>query len=483
MKPQKQVCDIRPNKRMNIALSNEQLRVGDSSAWNAKIAGNLDPTRTRLNFEVTKGGIVREVDRGHSITKRIEENLRQRNIADPNAGFSNDDLKRSSVGVRTMACVILEGSRETMRRLAFGDQEVDYKRGADNSHITRNEDIERWAVDMYNFMTRKYGEQNIASFIVHLDETNPHIHCTLLAVTDREKFSYNYFFGGKKDEARKKMLKLHDELSEINAKYGLKRGEDIRRTGAQHKTYLQWMEEQEEQRAETIMRQNKTIDEQKQTLYQLNADIKRAETKIKGLTTMIKNLEAQHAKLSEEVSELSRQLAEGRISVEDYNGKIATLQKQMADIDTKIAEKRAMIEEASAKLLELGEKRHEVEQQRDEIVRQINRSLPTLEENTIRDIQSVGWDYAGFESRKFMKMMEDFESTLTPEQRKVMDAFREDVLDHTIISDIAEHSTDIATVAAAIFLGFIEQATMFSKGGGGGGSAGDSLQRKDDEDD
>ena len=155
----------------------------------------------------------------------------------------------------------------------------------------------------------------------------------------------------------------------------------------------------------------------------------------------------------------------------------------MADIDTKIAEKRAMIEEASAKLLELGEKRHEVEQQRDEIVRQINRSLPTLEENTIRYIQSVGWDYAGFESRKFMKMMEDFESTLTPEQRKVMDAFREDVLDHTIISDIAEHSTDIATVAAAIFLGFIEQATMFSKGGGGGGSAGDSLQRKDDEDD
>jgi hypothetical protein len=46
---------------------------------------------------------------------------------------------------------------------------VDYKRGADNSHVTRNVAIEQWAVDMYNFMSRKYGEQNIAAFIVHLD--------------------------------------------------------------------------------------------------------------------------------------------------------------------------------------------------------------------------------------------------------------------------------------------------------------------------
>ena len=49
---------------------------------------------------------------------------------------------------------------------------------------TRKPEIEKWALDMYKFMSDKYGEDNIAAFIVHLDETNPHIHCTLLPVVD-----------------------------------------------------------------------------------------------------------------------------------------------------------------------------------------------------------------------------------------------------------------------------------------------------------
>ena len=42
-------------------------------------------------------------------------------------------------------------------------------------------DIERWAKDVYSFVSGKYGEQNIAAFIVHLDELNPHVHCTFVA--------------------------------------------------------------------------------------------------------------------------------------------------------------------------------------------------------------------------------------------------------------------------------------------------------------
>lgn len=483
MKPQKQVCDVRPGKRMDTALSNEILRVGDNKAWNAKTAGTLDPTRTKLNFEITKGGVIREVNRGDSIPKRIERNLAQRGIKDPNGGLSKDDLNRSGVGVRTMASIILEGTRDTMRQLAFGDQEVVYKRGADNTHVERKEGIEKWALDMYHFFAKKYGEDNIASFVVHLDETNPHVHLTMLAVTDRNKFSYNVLFGGKKDEADKKMERLHDELAEVNAKYGLARGESVALTGAKHKEYLQWMEEQAEQRTEALKEINVSIDEKKQSLYQLNAEIKRAETKIKGLTTMIKNLEEKHAVLANSVNELSRQLSEGKISVKEYDEKIAGLHQQMSEIENKIAERKAMIEEAEQKLLELGERRHIVEKQRDDIVRQINRELPTLEEKTVRDIQSVGWDYAGFESKRFMNLMDNFEQTLTPEQRKVMDSFRDEVLDKTVIGDLAEHGNDIASIASAIFLGFNEQAIAFAQGGGGGGSAGDILGRKDDEDD
>ena len=62
---------------------------------------------------------------------------------------------------------------------------VDFEKGADNTRIERKRDIERWAKDVYSFVCGRYGEQNIAAFIVHLDELNPHIHCTLLPIKAR----------------------------------------------------------------------------------------------------------------------------------------------------------------------------------------------------------------------------------------------------------------------------------------------------------
>lgn len=94
-------------------------------------------------------------------------------------------------------------------------------------------------------MSDKYGEDNIAAFIVHLDETNPHIHCTLLPVVDN-KLSWRKFWVGdvnNKDVYRKVMLQLHDELSKVNEKYGLERGEDITRTGAKHRTTAEFRAE------------------------------------------------------------------------------------------------------------------------------------------------------------------------------------------------------------------------------------------------
>ena len=77
-----------------------------------------------------------------------------RNIIDPNVGL--DDPK-----YRTIANFILGGSREQMHHLAFGDQQVNLEKGADNSHITRSPEIEKWAVDMYDFMSRKFGEKTL----------------------------------------------------------------------------------------------------------------------------------------------------------------------------------------------------------------------------------------------------------------------------------------------------------------------------------
>ena len=165
---------------MTVAQSNEHLRIGENSAWNAKRAGTLDPTRSRLNFEITKGGVVSEVNQKKSIPKRIAEICKRKGMVDPNKNYTDEQLEKSRIGQRTYANLVLYGTNDTMRSLAFGDQEVNYERGADNSHVKRLPGIEEWAKDIYNFLALKYGEENIACFVAQLDESNPHVHCTLL---------------------------------------------------------------------------------------------------------------------------------------------------------------------------------------------------------------------------------------------------------------------------------------------------------------
>lgn len=41
-----------------------------------------------------------------------------------------------------------------MRNLAFGNQEVDWEHGADNSDLKRMPEIEAWAKDAYAFMCK-----------------------------------------------------------------------------------------------------------------------------------------------------------------------------------------------------------------------------------------------------------------------------------------------------------------------------------------
>lgn len=178
----KQVIDFRPSKGITTSTSNEiQRKRSEKAKAYAESIGNYDPTREHLNFEIVKGGKIQPVDKTKSIPQRMRENLRARGIIDPNEGL--DEPK-----YRTVVNFILGGSRERMHEIAFGNQTVDLKDGADNSHIRRTRDIENWAKDMYDFFAKRYGEENIVSFVVHLDETNPHGHLTLLPIDNRNKF-------------------------------------------------------------------------------------------------------------------------------------------------------------------------------------------------------------------------------------------------------------------------------------------------------
>ena len=470
-KQQKQVCDIRASKGMTVAQSNEHLRVGQNNAYLKTISGTMDPTRTALNFEVGKGGVVKDVDRKKSIPRRIRENLEARGIKDPNIGLASDDPRRK----RTVVNIILQGSRDRMRELAFGNQQVNYERGADNSHVTRNAAIEQWAVDMYNFMAKKYGEQNIAAFIVHLDETNPHIHCTLLPITENNKFSYNKYFGGykgDKENGRRNFLQLHDELAEVNKKYGLARGESIARTGAQHKSYLQWLQEQ-------VSVNNETLQEQKQLLYDINKEVRKAETRLKGLNTMLDNLEKHRLDVLAEIELLENEVINNEVEKDELDAKLRQLKTDLQLTDDKIAQRKEQLKNAIDELQKVADRRADIQHEYDDMRRQINRELPTLHDKTIRDMESIGWKIAAQDAIDRSEKMEAFRESLLPEQETEFNNFFEG----SMFEAMANRATEITAVATALFLGYLDQATQYAESAGGGGGPGSGWGRKKDEDD
>lgn len=221
-----QVMHMNVMKGFTAAQSNEHQRNWTERGWDFAIGkGKYDRARERLNFEVVKGGKIQAIDKKMSIPERMAETLLQRGVKDPNEGLAEPKY-------RTVVDFILSGSQNAIRHLAFGDQEVVYEPGdnPENATLKRMPGIEQWAKDMYRFMSDKFGEENIVGCYVHLDETSPHMHLTLLPIRDG-KFAFKKMFAGKdKLEFSERTKRLHDELAEVNRKWNLKRGRNVSET-------------------------------------------------------------------------------------------------------------------------------------------------------------------------------------------------------------------------------------------------------------
>lgn len=78
-----------------------------------------------------------------------------------------------------------------------------------------------------DFIYDRYGQKNVMSIDIHLDEKTPHIHFVLVPITKDNKLSAKTVCGN-----RKNYQKLQDDFSERMKNLGLKRG--IRGSNAKH---------------------------------------------------------------------------------------------------------------------------------------------------------------------------------------------------------------------------------------------------------
>lgn len=349
----KQVMDIQNSHGISQGESDENQRNWSEKQWQNKLQmsdRNYDYTRRNLNFEIADGK-VQKIDTSKSIGQKMREMCASRGMRWPNdpnprlkPGADTSKVKERNVA----ACFVFQGSRERMHEIAFGGYGiVDLSKSADNSHVERSPEIEQWALDTYNWVGRKFGFENIAGFYVHLDETNPHIHCDVLPVAmvkGKERVSYNKVFGDpSKVGNQQKWRAFHDSYyEEVGSKWGLDRGDDIQLTGAQHRTYEQYQED-------------------------LRKDIKKGEKKVKSLSTMVHNLEARQGELEIEISHLEDEA--------EINEKLLQEKKQQLDtVQSQLGEKRASLGYAQQQLLE---KKQEIAGKNEE-VKQLSANIYNL---------------------------------------------------------------------------------------------------------
>ena len=454
----KQVMDIRPNSDgISQAESNEQQRNWSEDFLRKKSndpMANYDLTRTHLNFEVVRGGIVQPIDKSKSIMKMMADNLAARGIKDPNA---RENVRRRQ---NTLAQFIFGGSRERMNELAFGNQTLNLDKGADNSHLTRNHDIEEWAKDVYAFVAHRFGEDNIVSFYVHLDETNVHAHCTLIPLDQKKnRISWRSVFGQNRYEMGQLFSRLHDEFSkEVGMRWGLERGDSIRETGARHRSTYEYKRK--------LVNDVNLLESRK---VGLAAEIKQEERKLKSLTTMIANLWERRASIQREIDEIARGLGEEGTDNIVLTARIKNLRMQMEDIDTKITERSKMLEETSTKLQNIREKLFEMKREHQKALKREGDDIDRLATHTHLGIN-------GTYNMMLATTMQKIIPTLNDSQR--------DILRENGYYDLTENAQHVAHCAMLLAIDYVKQATTYAESCGGGGVSNLSGwgQKKDEDD-
>lgn len=216
----RQVVHCDAHQSFNSSMANEAERekwtkeTYDRKNSNKDKNNHYDFSRRKLNFEInSKGEIIEQGTQQKHITERLNERLKEMNFK-----FSYDKL--GNLAANSPNCCIdfvVSGNRNVMRRLAFGEQQVNYsdeKLGKANWNVRREKAIEDWARKEYEFFAKKFGAQNVISFQVHLDETTPHAHVLVVPVAKRKSFGRTRQYQRKDDATVKIKMKEYEKLSE-----------------------------------------------------------------------------------------------------------------------------------------------------------------------------------------------------------------------------------------------------------------------------
>ena len=326
----KQAMHVEAGKSFGTAEANENERRWNDDKIDSKNqdpTNHYDKTRMKLNFEI---GSDRKVHPLGYQEKSLEVRLQERLTELGWKPFKPD----SKIQPNCCAKFIFGGNHDRTLEMAFGTQAVNLDKVADNSHLQRRPEIEQWAKDVYDWCARRYGQENIIGFQVHLDESSPHIHTLIVPVGQRSKSGrecvmWSAKFGKSRYEYGQILREMHTSLyEEVGGKYGLERGDSIVGRNVQHL-------------------------HKRDYIRKLDKEAKQAEKAVKGLQTMIRKLEREMLGSRNQLREIDEALASGKITLDKYEAQKTDIQKLIAEYQSKLDDKAGKLQVKEQELEQL----------------------------------------------------------------------------------------------------------------------------------
>ena len=326
----KQAMHVEAGKSFGTAEANENERHWNDDKIDRKNqdpTNHYDKTRMKLNFEIGPDGKVHPLGyQEKSLEVRLQERLTELGWKP----FKPD----SKIQPNCCAKFIFGGNHDRTLEMAFGTQTVNLDKDADNSHLQRCPEIEQWAKDVYDWCTKRYGQENIIGFQVHLDESSPHIHALIVPVGQRAKSGrecvmWSAKFGKSRYEYGHILREMHTSLyEEVGSKYGLERGDSIEGRNVNHLSKRDY-------------------------IRKLSKDAKQAEKAVKGLQSMIRHLESKILSYNQQLEKAEQELASGKITLDRYESQKTDIQKLIAEYQNKLAEKAGKLHAKEQELEQL----------------------------------------------------------------------------------------------------------------------------------
>ena len=326
----KQAMHVEAGKSFGTSEANENERHWNDDKIDRKNqdpTNHYDKTRMKLNFEIGPDGKVHPLGyQEKSLEVRLQERLTE-------LGWKPFKLD-SKIQPNCCAKFIFGGNHDRTLEMAFGPQTVNLDKGADNSHLQRCPEIEQWAKDVYDWCTKRYGQENIIGFQVHLDESSPHIHALIVPVGQRAKSGrecvmWSAKFGKSRYEYGHILREMHTSLyEEVGSKYGLERGDSIEGRNVNHLSKRDY-------------------------IRKLSKDAKQAEKAVKGLQSMIRHLESKILSYNQQLEKAEQELASGKITLDRYESQKTDIQKLIAEYQNKLEEKAGKLHAKEQELEQL----------------------------------------------------------------------------------------------------------------------------------